>query len=64
MSDYPVKSGEHAFITGLVVGSFMKAGLNVVPDIDIDGNYMASMEVTIPPTAVPVTIVVLPPEES
>jgi hypothetical protein len=63
---YPVKDAEHAFRTGLVMGCFMKAGIEAAPDLDRDGNYMTSILVTIPEitgaTGMPVKarIVVLP----
>ncbi len=45
MTDYPIQSGNHAFVTGLAFGLALKAGLEVVPDFDSEGNYLASFAI-------------------
>lgn len=49
-----IESGErprdanHAMASGMMLGEFIRFGLMVVPDIDAEGNYLDTMNVTLP----------------
>lgn len=64
MSDYPIVSSGHALIAGQVWGIAMRHGLDLVPEVDADGNYLASAELRSEhlPLGVTIRIVVPPPE--
>ena len=44
---HEVDSGEHALVVGLAMGALMQAGLNVLPEMDGEGNYLASLVLTL-----------------
>lgn len=37
-----------ALLTGFVIGTMMNAGLDVKPEVDDDGDYVASILLTLP----------------
>ena len=64
MIAHPIESPEHAILAGYVFGLAMKHGLVLIPDIDDDGNVLASARIELPgarPELV-VRITVDPPE--
>lgn len=62
---YPVAGPDHALRTGMVMGLALKHGLDVVPDVTPEGDYQASMTLTLPEpfAGVKVRIVVTPDED-
>lgn len=62
---YPIQSPEHALRAGMVWGMAMRYGLPFVPEVDEDGNYLASATMTLdePFEGVTVRLVVVPPGE-
>jgi hypothetical protein len=66
VTDYPIKSAEHAFTAGLVFGLMMKHGLDFVPVLADNGDYSAAFELDVPelPEGVRLTVVVPEPPET
>lgn len=64
-SPHKIQSPEHALQAGFVWGLAMQHGLDVVPELDDEGNYSASVLLEIPDLNPNVTVrlIVAPPEE-
>ena len=64
MIAHPIESPEHAILAGYVFGLAMKHGLDLVPDVDDEGNVLASARLSLPGARreLVVRIVVDPPE--
>lgn len=61
-SDYPITSPEHAFLAGQVFGIAMRHGVDLVPEVDADGNYLASALLRHEYPNLTIRIVIPPPE--
>jgi hypothetical protein len=48
---HEVESGEHALLVGLVHGYLLRLGVNVEPEYDDAGNYLASLVIVLPEPA-------------
>ena len=66
MSKDNFASAEHALLTGMMLGEFMRYGVDAGPGIDADGDYTDVLTIGIEMGVKPISIRVrvLPPEES
>jgi hypothetical protein len=48
---HEVESSEHALIVGLVHGYLLRLGVDAWPEFDEQGNYLASLVLTLPEPA-------------
>jgi hypothetical protein len=46
-----IQSDEHALITGYTLGTLMRGGLDVNPEVDADGNYTDRLVLVMPEPA-------------
>lgn len=65
MSNNNFASPEHALLTGMLLGEFMRCGVDAVPGIDADGDYTDEITVSVEmgPKLISTRVKVLPPEE-